>query len=141
MSNLQGAEPHRWISVDDVLLSSTIPGRISDSVWDRYLESILELRPRHCVMLSDGAVEVDAAQRRRFTHAVMRTRSAVVVLTDNRVTRGWAMAVAWFGAKLDAYAWHDLARAVEGLGGSAETRQHLYDKALRFHAASQPIDG
>src|SRR4029078_1357689 len=92
-----------------------IPGRIPDPVWDAFLDAIKLQRPRYCLVLCLGRVEGDAAQRRRSTLTVMRTRTTVVVLTDNRMTRGLAMAVAWFGAKLDAYPWIELEHAVGGL--------------------------
>jgi hypothetical protein len=134
-------EPHRWKTIDDVIVSCTIPGRVPDAVWDAFLTDIASLRPRYCLVLCLGRVEVDAAQRRRSTLTVMRTRTAVVVLTDNRMTRGLAMAVAWFGAKLDAYPWAELERAVEGMEVAASTRQQLLEEAGRFHAALGHIDG
>lgn len=128
-------EPHRWKTIDDVIVSFTIPGRIDDEVWNAFLADITAQRPKCCLVLCMGKVEVDAAQRRRSTHAVMRTNSSVVVLTDNRMTRGLAIAVAWFGAKLDAYAWSDLGRALEQVDIASGTRQRLQQEARRFHAA------
>lgn len=133
-------EPHRWKTIDDVIVSFTIPGRISDAVWDAFLADITAGRPKYCLVLCLGRVEVDAAQRRRSTHAVMRTRTAVVVLTDNRMTRGLAMAVAWFGAKLDAHPWSELAQAIDGLEVAPATRQQLLREAQRFHAELGDID-
>jgi hypothetical protein len=133
-------EPHRWTIIDDVVVSFTVPGRIPDGVWDAYLDEIKTQRPRYCLVLCLGRVEVDAAQRRRSTQAVMRTRTSVVVVTDNRMTRGLAMAVAWFGAKLDAYAWDELERAVERLEVAAVTRQQLLLAAQRFHVELGHID-
>lgn len=132
--------PHRWRWVDGVLTSVTLPGTVSEETWRSYLDVLAERRPRHCLLLSVGAVTIDAAQRRRFTHAAMRARSSAVVLTDNRVTRGWAMAVAWFGAKLDAYAWQDLPRAIDSLDVGGETRQRLYQTALSFHEAEAHLE-
>jgi hypothetical protein len=133
-------EPHRRKTIDDVIVSFTIPGPIPDSVWDAFLADITSQRPKYCLVLCMGKVEVDAAQRRRLTQAVMRTRTAVVVLTDNRMTRGLAMAVAWFGAKLDAFAWVDLAPALDGLEVASSTRQQLLQEARRFQAAFGHID-
>jgi len=134
-------EPHRWKTIDDVIVSFTIPGRIDDAVWDAFLADIAATRPRYCLVLCLGRVEVDAAQRRRSTQTVMRTRTAVVVVTDNRMTRGLAMAVAWFGAKLDAYTWTDLAPAIAGLDVAEPTRARLRQEAERFHAELGHIDG
>ena len=133
-------EPHRWKLIDDVIVSFTIPGRISDAVWDTFLADIAAHRPRYCLVLCLGRVEVDAAQRRRATQTVMRTRTAVVVLADNRMTRGLAMAVAWFGAKLDAHRWDELDAVVTGLEIAAATRQQLLHEAARFHAKLGHID-
>jgi hypothetical protein len=133
-------EPHRWKTIDDVIVSFTIPGRIPDAVWDGFLSDIASQRPRYCLVLCLGRVEVDAAQRRRSTQAVMRTRTSVMVVTDNRMTRGLAMAVAWFGAKLDAHGWAELERAVAGMELAASTRQQLLLEAGRFHAALGHID-
>lgn len=134
-------EPHRWKTIDDVIVSFTIPGPISNEVWDAFLADIVAQRPRYCLVLCLGKVEVDGAQRRRSTQAVMRTRSTVIVVTDNRMTRGLAMAVAWFGAKLDAFTWRELDAALGGLELAAETRERLREEARRFHAALGHIDG
>jgi hypothetical protein len=133
-------EPHRWKTIDDVIVSFTIPGRIPDPIWDAFLEAIMSQRPRYCLVLCLGRVEVDSAQRRRSTLTVMRTRTEVVVLSDNRMTRGLAMAVAWFGAKLDVYPWHSLERAVGGLEVDDATRRELLHEARRFHAELGHID-
>jgi len=133
-------EPHRWKTIDDVIVSFTIPGRITDQVWDAYLRAITVQRPRYCLVLCLGRVEVDAAQRRRSTQAVMRTRTAVVVLTDNRLTRGLATAVAWFGARLDTYGWSELERAVGRLEIGEDTQRQLLQEAHRFHAELGHID-
>ena len=37
--------PHRWKTIDDVIVSFTIPGRISDEVWDAYLDAITVALP------------------------------------------------------------------------------------------------
>lgn len=133
-------EPHRWKTIDDVIVSFTTPGRISDAVWDAFLADISAERPKYCIVLCLGPVEVDAAQRRRSTQAVMRTHTTVMVVTDNRMTRGLAMAVAWFGAKLDAYAWSELERIIGGLDVAAATREQLLHEARRFHAGFGYID-
>lgn len=133
-------EPHRWTIIDDVIVSFTVPGRIPDAVWDAYLDEIAAQRPKYCLVLCLGRLEVDAAQRRRSTMTVMRTRTTVMVVTDNRMTRGLAMAVAWFGAKLDAHAWTELDRAVERLEVAADTRRRLLLEARRFHAELGHID-
>jgi hypothetical protein len=134
-------EPHRWKIIDDVIVSFTIPGHIPDAVWDGFLDEIVERRPKYCLVLCVGKVEVDAAQRRRSTQTVMRTRTAVVVITDNRMTRGLAMAVAWFGAKLDAFVWSELSQVVDGFDIASGTRQQLLQEAGRFHELFGHIDG
>ncbi|MEM7154775.1 MAG: hypothetical protein AAF799_18135 [Myxococcota bacterium] len=132
--------PHRWRLVDGVLASLTLPGTVPEQTWRSYLDVLAERRPKHCLLLSVGAVTIDAGQRRRFTNAAMRARSASVVLTDNRITRGWAMAVAWFGAKLDAYAWQDLPQALDSLEVGGATRRRLYETALSFHEAESHLE-
>lgn len=134
-------DPHRWKTIDDVIVSFTIPGPIPDAVWDGYLDHIAERRPKYCLVLCMGKVEVDAAQRRRSTQMVMRTRTAVAVVTDNRMTRGLAMAVAWFGAKLDAFPWSELGQVLDGFDIANDTRQQLLQEARRFHGVFGHIDG
>lgn len=70
----------------------------------------------------------------------MRTGSSVVVLTDNRVTRGLAMTVAWLGAKLDAYSWEELSDALERMQLTRDVRQRLYDIAQEFHTEHRHLD-
>lgn len=127
--------------MDDVIVSFTIPGRIHDELWDAFVADIMTQRPRYCVLLCLGRVEVDAAQRRRSTHAFVRTRSSVIVVTDNRMTRGLVMTVAWLGAKLDAFTWPELPRALDGLEIAEGMRMRLLHDAQTFHAALSHIDG
>jgi len=126
--------------IDDVLVSFTIPGSVTDELWDAYIAEILARRPRYCLALCLGAVQIDGAQRRRSTHALVRTRATVVVLTDNRTTRGLAMAVAWFGAKLDAFSWRDLEHALARLEVAEATHERLRREALAFYATLRHID-
>ncbi|MCA9707062.1 MAG: hypothetical protein KDK70_14505 [Myxococcales bacterium] len=134
-------EPHRWTEIDDVMVSFTIPGPITDRRWDAFVDTIVARRPASCLLLCAGAANVDAAQRRRSTTAFMRTGSSVVVLTDNRVTRGLAMTMAWLGAKLDAHPWSDLSHALGRLRLADGTRRHLYEIAREFHHEHQHLDG
>lgn len=134
-------EPHWWTTIDDVIVSFTIPGAISDESWNAFVADIEALRPRYCLALSVGRVEIGATQRRRSTLAVVRTRSSMVVITDNRMTRGLAMSVSWFGAKLDAFSWRDLERALAGLEITEDTHMRLLDEARGFHASFGSLDG
>lgn len=122
------------------MVSFTVPGLISDETWDAFLATIVTQRPAHCLVLCVGVANVDAAQRRRSTQAVMRTHSSVTVVTDNRLTRGIAMAVAWFGAKLDAYPWSRLSEAIDRMQPSADTRRALHVAAHEFHAEYDHLD-
>lgn len=133
-------EPRRWATVDDVMVSFIVPGPIAEGTWDSFIDAITTRRPSYCLLLCAGAASVDAAQRRRATDAFMRTRSAVVVLTDNRVTRGLAMTVAWLGAKVDAYCWNELAHALDRMQLTNDARERLYDIALEFHTAHRHLD-
>lgn len=126
--------------LDEVLVAFTIPGRIQDETWGAFLDDIVTRRPRACVALCLGKLEVDAAQRRRLTLAVVRTRCRVVVVTDNRTTRGLSMGVAWLGATLDAFPWQRLEHALRDLELTEDTRWRLLHEARAFHAALGYLD-
>ncbi|MEM9453129.1 MAG: hypothetical protein AAGF11_03060 [Myxococcota bacterium] len=123
-----------------MVVSFTIPGPIADGTWSAFVDAITTHRPMHCLLLCAGAARVDAAQRRLSTAAFMRTGSAVVVLTDNRVTRGLAMTMAWLGAKLDAYSWNELSYALDHMQLTEDVQQRLYDIALEFHTEHRHLD-
>lgn len=133
-------EPHRWILVEDVMVSLTIPEPVPDGIWTGFVDAIATHRPSICLMLCAGAAGVDAAQRRRSIEAFMRTRCTVVVITDNRVTRGLAMTMAWLGAKLDAYSWSELSQVLDRMALADTTRQRLYDIARAFHREHRHLD-
>lgn len=128
------ANPHQWSLVGNVLLSRSQPGTMPDASWTPYVQAIHDHQPRYCLMLCSGTVEVDAAQRRRFTQAIIGVTVSAVVLTDDRVTRGWAMSVAWFGADVEVHSWRDLPQVVDALRVDGPTRSRLHDEALRFFA-------
>jgi hypothetical protein len=136
----QNTDPHRWAVIDNVIISYTIPGPIPDEAWNGFLESIETHRPQYCLVLCTGAVHVDAGQRGRSAATVARTGSHVLVVTDNRVTRALAIAVSWFGAQLDAFAWRDVGRALDSLVIASGTRQRLEQAALNFHADHGHLD-
>ena len=56
-------EPHRWTEIDDVMVSFTIPGPITDRRWDAFVDTIVARRPASCLLLCAGAANVDAAQK------------------------------------------------------------------------------
>ena len=70
----------------------------------------------------------------------MRAGAPVVVITDNRVTRGLAMTVAWLGAKLDAHPWAELSLALDRLRLRDGLRKQLHDIALEFHGEFRHLD-
>ncbi|MCH9687494.1 MAG: hypothetical protein K0V04_39030 [Deltaproteobacteria bacterium] len=133
-------EAHSWQAIDDVIISFTIPGTIPQDRWNAFVRDIIDIRPRHCLVLCIGDVQVDALMRRRSTDAVLRSRSSVTVVTNSRMTRGLATAVSWFGAKLDAYAWTEVDRAVDGLGVSKGTAARLLDQAKAFQRTCKHLD-
>lgn len=134
------SEPHRWEPIGEVIVSFTTPGLIADEVWREFLDDVTVMRPRHCVVLCAGSINLDVGHRRRLTEAVMRARSSAVVLTDDRVTARIARAVAWFGAKLDTYGWGDLGHAVSVLDVDEDTRRRVLETARGFHARHGHLD-
>ncbi len=133
-------ESHRWKVIDDVLVSFTIPGPIHDHCWDRFLADIDGKRPRYCLTLCIGAVQVAAAQRLRSTRVLLRAKSRVAVVTNNRMTRGLAMGVAWFGAPLDGYSWPELEQALATFDVGPATRVRLRDEAMAFRRKYPALD-
>ena len=131
---------HRWMLLDEVIVSFTIPGDIADETWEAFLDDLATRRPRAWVALSVGKVVVDAAQRRRLTLTVVHARCRVLVVTDNRTTRGLSIGVAWLGATLDAVSWQELEPALEGLALAEGTHRRLLHEAREFHAAFGYLD-
>ncbi len=123
---------HSWQAIDDVIISFTLAGPISHDRWEAFVQDIIDIRPRHCLVLCIGDVQVDAVMRRRSTEAVLRSRSAVTVVTNSRITRGLATAVSWFGPKLTAFAWRDLGRAISSLEAAPGTASRLLDQSRAF---------
>ncbi|MCH9686681.1 MAG: hypothetical protein K0V04_34935 [Deltaproteobacteria bacterium] len=125
-------EAHRWKQIGPVLVSFTVPGPIHDRRWDRFLADIERIQPRYCLTLCLGRVQVAAGQRLRSTRTLMRTGSRVAVLTNDRMTRGLAMGVAWFGAPLDGYSWDELDLALGRFDIDAALRDRLREEAQVF---------
>lgn len=131
---------HRWELVDDVLVWSTTPGPIPDDVWQAFLDEVSRLRPRQCVGLCAGAINIDVVQRRRLTEALVRSDSSVLLLADDRVTVRLVGAVGWFGARLEARPWRELAPALAALELPDPTRFRVLEAARAFHARHAHLD-
>lgn len=135
------SEPaHRWEFIDGVLVWSTTPGPIRDDVWQAFLDEVSRLRPRQCVGLCAGAINIDVVQRRRLTEALVRSDTSVLLLADDRVTVRLVGAVGWFGARLDARPWRELVPALAGLALPDPTRFRVLEAARAFHARHAHLD-
>src|SRR5690606_22050226 len=89
MPSVPPKEPHEWYRIDDVVVSYTGPGLISDAVWTRYVEALNADGVRIAVaMTADDAASLTATQRKSASDALQSRGRPAIAITNSRITRG-----------------------------------------------------
>ncbi len=129
---------HEWEIVDDVMVTRTIPGPLSDEL---YVDGFVgDLRRADAVRVifsvSTGATSLTATQRKAAAEVMRQNDLGAVVLTDNRLVRGIITAVSWLGANANAFPWTDqgIEKAVAATNASQATQQRLREIATAFRS-------
>lgn len=133
MSATDSTAPHRWTFLDDIVVSETVPGEITDELYFRFCDEIEASDVRMVFAISTGGNSLTSAQRKRISGVMQKKGVSAVVLTDSRLTRGVVTAVSWLGARAKAFGWNDLEAAIEYSGVGDEYKARLREMAEHFH--------
>ncbi|MCA9709474.1 MAG: hypothetical protein KDK70_26775 [Myxococcales bacterium] len=128
-------EIHSWkVFGGRWLVSYTKPGPINDKTWDAFVEAI-ENAPelRMALGVSYGSVGVNSVQRKKTADALKKKSVAVIVITDDRLTRGIVTAISWLGAKLKAFSWLEMDKAVAALEAPEQVSAEILASVRKFY--------
>lgn len=106
---------HRWVIIDDLMISVTLPGPSDDSVWRAFARDLSTKGVTKYLGTAVGTVEVNSVQRRIVADALKLRRTPCAAVTDDKVVRGFITAVSWMGVDIRAFSWSDLRAAAEFL--------------------------
>lgn len=128
-------EPHVWELVDDVIITQTVPGPISDELYiNRFVGDLKKNKVRVIFSVSMGETSLTATQRKAAADVLRDKGILAVVVTDSRMTRGIITAVSWLGANAKAFGWEDsdLEKAVKATDVGPEAQARLLKIARDF---------
>lgn len=131
---IEGNEFHSWevFPQAKLLVSYSNPGPIPDDVWNGFVAAIQTNDIASTLNLTNGALTINSVQRKKSADAVVKKKCYIVVVTDDRLTRGIATAVSWLGANLKAFAWDHIDEAITSLKLDKETDRRVREQAMAF---------
>jgi hypothetical protein len=103
---------HRWVIVDDVMVSLTRPGQSADAVWHAFAKDLSSKGVAKYLGTAIGTAEVNSVQRKIVADVLMRRNIPVAAVTDDRIVRGLITAVSWMGVNIKAFGWAELREAI-----------------------------
>jgi hypothetical protein len=125
--------PHQWTSVGEVLISFTVPGSIGTATWDAYVKELNKCS--RYLSLCIGAVNVTSHQRKLAADALVKRKVPVVVVADDRITRGMVTAVSWLGVNIKSFSWEEIRPAVKHLGVPAWLEDRCVEVSFQYRKA------
>jgi hypothetical protein len=130
MAGLQMKEPHEWHLVDDVMVTFTIAGTISDRLWDRFIADLKNNNVRVIFSCADNG-NISSSQRKLTSETLQAKNIYAVVVTNSRITRGMLTAISWLGGQLNGFSWDDLDGALKA-AQNPKVENQIRDLALSF---------
>lgn len=118
--------------VGEIMISRTLPGEIPSPVFDAFLGALRDQQIPLIFAFTIGTATLKPTMRKAAADTMTQVGTTAVVLTDNRYTRGILTAVSWFGAKIKAYSWSDLDKAIEVASITTEIPTSTVDEIRRL---------
>ena len=137
LSKVPQRAPHKWMVYEDLMVSFTLPGVMSDDDWDAFVSAFWANSIRVYCGAAIGTVDVSSLQRQRIIDVLTKKQITTAAITDDAVIRGIATAVSWFGAKIKAFSWRDLHKGLEYLGVPEATAETVRAELSRLKSAGR----
>lgn len=107
---------HKWVFVDNLLISVSTSGLIPSDVWSAFIDSIKRSKATTRYLATTiGSIDTTSLQRKEVFDLVKSKGIRVAVVTDEKVTRGIVTAASWVGVDAKAFAWSNLREALQAL--------------------------
>lgn len=107
--------PHTFMVHGDLVVSFTLPGRMADEPWHRFVTALRTNPVKYYLHAQVGAVETSAVQRTQLSSVVTAKGITTAFVTDDALSRGIATAASWLGARTKTFNWPDLRKGLEYL--------------------------
>lgn len=117
--------------IGEVFLVCNGPGTLSAADFELICESASEPGVKTVLGLDAGPNEITSVQRKRIADIARDRGLFVIIVTNERMTRGIVTALSWLGANVKAFSWDDIQRAVD-LIGDEELRPEILRTALQM---------
>lgn len=107
---------HKWMFVDNVLISVSTSGLIPPDVWDSFIGSVRKSKSTTGYLATTtGSIETTSLQRKEVFDLVKQQGIRVAVVTDEKMVRGIVTAASWVGVDVNAFSWEALHDAIRSL--------------------------
>lgn len=129
--------PHTFTVHGDLMVSFTLPGMMTDEQWDRFVAAFWNNPIKYYLGAAVGTVDISSLQRQRIIDVLTGKAITTAAITDDAVIRGIATAVSWFGARIKAFSWKDLAKGLDYLNTPPEVAAAVLADLQRRKAAGR----
>ncbi|MFO0593387.1 MAG: STAS/SEC14 domain-containing protein [Polyangiaceae bacterium] len=129
---------HKWVVIDDLMISLTVPGRAPDSVWADCAKELTSKRITRYLAMGIGELDVTSVQRKMVSEACISRGIEVAVLTDEGLVRGLVTAVGWLGVKIKAFPFSKLDEALAHLKLTKSMTEEATRAVVRMKMSYQP---
>lgn len=127
---MQGPRTLRFRVVGELMLvvhADIVP---SESDWSQMLRTRDDAKPKSILVVAPPKASINASQRADVQTYLAQTGARIAVLTDSKLVRGAALAVAWFGVPVRAFPSKGLGDALTFLEVKPE-RLQIIERAIQ----------
>ncbi len=121
-----------WEVVDNLMVSFTTSGFISDARWAAFVEDLEGKAVTRMICSTVGDVEVTSVQRKLAAEVSKSRALPIAVVTDAKLVRGMVTAVSWLGVDIKAFSWIDVSAALKHLKVTTATQSSAIAVIERF---------
>lgn len=107
---------HKWMFLDNILISVSTSGLIPDDVWGAFIDAVKKSKSTTRYLATTiGSIETTSLQRREVFDLAKSKGFRVAVVTDEKMVRGIVTAASWVGVDAKAFTWESLREAIRSL--------------------------
>lgn len=110
----------KLVVVDDLLVSVSRSGTDDKGILNQrdmgnFLDVLRTAPIKKYLACMHGSFNSSSVQRKEGADLVKARDIQIAVITDDRLVRGIVTALSWLGAKVSAFSWNDVSRALDHL--------------------------
>lgn len=129
-----------WTRYGKLMIVYAEPGDVPAHRFDAWIADIEAYKFPFVIGAAGGGASITGKQRRRVIEAFGNERN-VVVLVDDRLTRGIFTALSWLGLNVRCYPWLQMHEAIEYLELPELTTAEVAEMVVELRAAAEAAAG